>query len=150
MTPSSHSDDEITSWIQEYNAMDPCLRSEFLEGWGAMVAANNRRRASRSSRLSANSSQVDGTSRSNNNDNDPFEPDSVVVVVRLPKATEDVEFLLDARGGTGRSWRYRSSPPPRGSAGTGPGRRRSGGRRHELRGRSDAALIRIVITLSEK
>lgn len=123
MTPSSPpSDDDIASRIRAYNSMDPQLRSDFLEAhglkleaWKAMVAAHRRRKES-----SANATHTKASSTT--------EPESVYVL------------RVEIRG---RRW-YRSAPPSRGLAGSGPGRKPSGKRRLAER------QVRIVITWSEE
>ncbi|WP_405012615.1 hypothetical protein [Kitasatospora sp. NBC_01539] len=159
MTLLSPSDDDIPSLIQEYNSMDPYLRSELLEamgmtreGWRSMVSAYERqRRAAGRQRASTNASQAEGSSTSGGVGNESPESKAVVVAVRLPRATGRVELRFDAGGGNdnARPRPYSSAPPSSGSAATGPGRSRSGGgRRLGFRGRSDASVV-IVIMLSE-
>jgi hypothetical protein len=121
VTSSSSPGDDISSLIRRYNAMeDPQLRSDFLEargltspGWKAMVATYERGR-----RRSTNASQ---NKPSSTNGHVP------VVVVRVEIRSRE---------------RFRSAPPTRGIAGSGPGRKRSGGERRQA--------VRIVITLSEE
>ncbi|AOP46228.1 hypothetical protein [Streptomyces lydicus] len=161
MTLLSPSDDDMPSLIQTYNSMDLYLRSEFLdaigktrEGWRSMVAAHERqRRAIGEQRASANAEQTEGSSASERDRSESSDRKAVVIAIRLARARKRIDFLLDAGEGNGnaRSGRYRSAPPPRGFAATGPGRRRSGGgRRSGFRGRPDVPLIRIVIMLSEE
>jgi hypothetical protein len=156
MTPLSPSDDDIPSWLKEYYAMDPYLRSEYLLATGttkAMITECERRRhaarerqrskATASSQAEAGSSKEGGVSS---------EREPVVVAVRTSKAMLRFEFRVDADavGSSGRSWRYRYAPPSRGAAATGPGRHRSGGPRpSRFRGRPGVSLISIVIRLPE-
>jgi hypothetical protein len=161
VTPISPSDDDIPRLIQEYNSMDPHLRSEFLdamgmtrEGWRSMVATHERRRqANRGRRSSTNASQTESSSTSGRDGNESSEREVLVVSVRLPRAARRLELLLEAgdSNGNARSERYGSAPPSRGFATTGPGRRRSGGgRRPGFRGRPDDPRVTIVIVLPEQ
>jgi hypothetical protein len=157
-TPLSPSDDDIPSWLKEYYSMDPQLRSDFLEAIGmtrdglksTIAAYERRRRAARERRSSTDASQAGSVSE--HEGNVPSGRKVAVVALRLPKAAERVEFLFDVGAGHGHAgpWQHRSAPPSRGKGATGPGRANAGRRQLGLRGRSDIALVRVVIVLPEK
>ncbi|MFJ7249145.1 hypothetical protein ACIQWA_31585 [Kitasatospora sp. NPDC098652] len=161
MTPFPPSDDDLPSLIKKYNSLDRHLRSEFLDaigttgsGWRAVIAAYERRRAAAGRQTSSNDARTEESSSTGRDGSVSSERKAVVIAVRLTRATEFIELLLEANGGTGngRSRRYRSAPPSQGFAVTGPGRRSSVGDRRlgRRRGRSGGSVLRIVITLSEK
>ncbi len=160
MTLLSPSDDELPLLIQEYNDMDPYLRSEFLEalgttraGWKSKVAAYERRRgAERGRRSSTDTPQEKGSPSGSVSARPPVL--RAVVVVGLPQTFEHIEFLLlgvDGDEGARSRRRYRSAPPARGFAAAGPGRSRSGSsRRAASQGSPGVPLVRIVIMMSEE